>query len=1159
MPISPSTPGRRGDDDDDAGVELWLEVGARQNALPPQLDAEQRRVVAHRGSPLLVLAGPGTGKTTTLVEAMATRLGGSTLRHGTLADDALKPEQVLGLTFSRSAAADWRDRLISRLGGGVTPSVSTFHSFAFSLVRRYPHLLGLMAAPRLLAGHEEETAVRDVVRALLESSPTHWPSHVRAAAVTHEFARQVRAAVARARSFEKSPMDLRGYADAMNKPQWHVVADVLEQYEFWLESADAFDYASLISTARVLLSKGEVAEQIHHQVRAIFVDEFQDTDAAQVQFLRALVGPQCDLVVVGDPDQSIYAFRGAQVRGILDFADTFGTAKSPVEVIALRNCRRFGQVLRTAAQVEISKVDYAGSAVWADARAAHRNPVCDPMWAGAGAGTGAGAESAPESDVLGMADGAVDVFLAADARSEASVIAERIRALRQSGADYSDIAVLSRTVEHLVPLRRGLIAAGIPVDVRGDHTPIRHEQAVLPLLNALLLIESPHTVSPEVARELLMSPLCGIDPVDLRRIIRHVRTSVATEDAANRPSTAQVLTHLVADEKSLTTITPAIAGPAALAALTSFHRIVGRARAAHDDGGSIEQVLWHLWNGDGDGRSWSSRLRKQALRGAAAGRRADRDIDSVMTLFEMASRAAHTSGKTCEVFVREVRRHSVPISQTDSAMSVSAVAIMTAHRAKGLEWDHVFIAGVQEGVWPNVVSRTGVVTADELDVDGLGSGPTPTELLAEERRLFYVCMTRARRSICVSAIQGADNSRGDERASRFLLALLPESPANIDDASESNAGGDDFAHDRKPLPVLRSRGAARGSMPALVAQLRQVLENPAASARLKSEVANRLHHLRAEVQTSRSFVHPADPQGWWGVLEQTAGPTPIRPEGTLRFSPTAVELLDECALKWFLERQMSAQTLTATSATFGSIIHAVGEFIAASATPLTLPEVQAHIDRIWHQVGYQAPWVGTRQREAMTEAVTRFLEWHNARLAAGASVAGVEFDIRADVSVTDSDGITHEVTVVGRADRLEVIVDAAGAHAHVFDIKSYSKKPTADAVGSNIQLALYAMAVEQESTRAGASYASVDAGLVMVKLADGPRMPKVMTISENAVADFDVRLPLAEAASKIRKETFPAVAGKGCRYCRLKVCCPLYMPQDQTAASDDEEVGDVAD
>ena len=469
--VAPTTGADSGSSAALGDVSIHLDLTPANPSTPADLDPQQRAVVEHRGAPLLVLAGPGTGKTTTLIEAMVARLQGP---------DRLRPEQVLGLTFGRQAAADWRDRLISRLGGGLVPAVSTFHAYAFSLVRQHADQLGLMASPRLLAGHEEDIAVRDQLRSLIHNDAADWPDHLRAAGVTHEFARQVRAAVSRARSFNLDAEQVRAMAQSARKPEWSLVADVLAQYEFWLESADVFDYAGLISTADALARTPQVASQIHDQIRAVFVDEFQDTDAAQVELLKAIVGPGCELVVVGDPDQSIYAFRGAQVRGILDFAEHFGTVEQPAIAMALQTCRRFGSRIRAAADIEINKVDYAGSAVWAAARTAHRDPLCIGSATSTSTNTNTNARDITVADTITATDSvhapivssataqdSVSIFLAADARSEAAEIAERIRALRHAGARWDDIVVLTRTVDQIEPLRRAFVAADIPVAAAG--------------------------------------------------------------------------------------------------------------------------------------------------------------------------------------------------------------------------------------------------------------------------------------------------------------------------------------------------------------------------------------------------------------------------------------------------------------------------------------------------------------------------------------------------------------------------------------------------------------------------------------------------------------------------------------------------------------------
>ena len=1156
--VAPTTGADSGSSAALGDVSIHLDLTPANPSTPADLDPQQRAVVEHRGAPLLVLAGPGTGKTTTLIEAMVARLQGP---------DRLRPEQVLGLTFGRQAAADWRDRLISRLGGGLVPAVSTFHAYAFSLVRQHADQLGLMASPRLLAGHEEDIAVRDQLRSLIHNDAADWPDHLRAAGVTHEFARQVRAAVSRARSFNLDAEQARAMAQSARKPEWSLVADVLAQYEFWLESADVFDYAGLISTADALARTPQVASQIHDQIRAVFVDEFQDTDAAQVELLKAIVGPGCELVVVGDPDQSIYAFRGAQVRGILDFAEHFGTVEQPAIAMALQTCRRFGPRIRAAADIEINKVDYAGSAVWAAARTAHRDPLC--IGSATNTNTNTNARDITVADTITATDSvhapivssataqdSVSIFLAADARSEAAEIAERIRALRHAGARWDDIVVLTRTVDQIEPLRRAFVAADIPVAAAGDETPIRRDQAVAPLLDALLLIERPTSISAAVARELLVSPLCGVDPADLRRIVRDVRKHAGGDTT---PSTPEVLCMLVADPEATSEINPSIA-PVGLAALKAFHLCTSRARTLLNNGAGVEEVLWAVWNGNGTSHSWPVRLRRQSLRGGAGGRRADRDIDAVMTLFEMASRAGHTRGRTCQGFVSDVRGQQVPVSEVRSSIIGSAVAVMTAHRAKGLEWDHVFIAGVQEGVWPNVISRTGLVTADEMQHGGLSTVQTAAELLAEERRLFYVCVTRAKRSVVVSAVQGADNSPNDERPSRFLMSMLPATDGFDAAAAAELERAEPGAHSL--LPVLRTRGASASSLTALVAQLRRVLGDSETSAEIKHEAARRLAMLAQRVPVRHNGPHPALPESWWGAREVTVGPRPVRPPEPLRLSPTAVESVATCSLRWFFERQMSAQTLTGTAAAFGSVVHAVCEHIALSPTQLTAADVEQEIDRIWGQMGYQATWIGTRERDVMSQAVERFLVWHQEQIDAGVTVAGVEVDIRAEVTVLDDTGTPHAVVIAGRADRIDTTSSpSSGTHAVVYDIKSYKRAPSKKDVATNIQLALYALAVEKGGTDKVPDAASVDAGLVLVKVPAKVRspLPKVMTQSGVDQGDFDVEPVLASAAATLRAEVFEALPGKHCDFCQMKVCCPAKMPSDKVQSDEDTETADDDD
>ncbi|NDB18633.1 MAG: hypothetical protein EB027_05145, partial [Actinobacteria bacterium] len=451
--------------DEPATLSL-LRVGA--DATPPLLDPEQQVVVSHRGAPLLVLAGPGTGKTTTLVEAMLARICG---------DDALECAQVLGLTFGRAAAEQWRERVAVRLGA-QPPTVTTFHSCAFALLRRFPEIVHLAGPPRLLAGYEEQTVVREVISAALELGKIEFPENLRIAALTAEFGRQLRAVMARARGAGISARRLKDEAIAAGDRSWQLAADLFATYERFLEDSDSFDYASLIVTATAIAQDPHVRGELHRSYRAVFVDEYQDTDPAQVEFLKALVGPECDLVAVGDPDQSIYAFRGADVRGILNFVDDFSEPGRPAQVAVLRTCRRFSPDIRTIADIGLNRVNYAGTSWWATVREAHRSPLC--------------VGAAPTEP-------AVSVTLCADPRVEAAQIVEDIRRLRQQGESFSSMAVLVRNAEQITPILRECAAAGVPAVAAGDAQPVATNAAVIALMDALIVAESPHSATPAIA------------------------------------------------------------------------------------------------------------------------------------------------------------------------------------------------------------------------------------------------------------------------------------------------------------------------------------------------------------------------------------------------------------------------------------------------------------------------------------------------------------------------------------------------------------------------------------------------------------------------------------------------------------------------------------
>ena len=298
----------------------------------PQLDASQQAVVDHAGGPLLVLAGPGTGKTTTIVESVAARI-----------ERGLDPESVLVLTFGRKASAEVRERVTSRLSVVTRePLARTFHSYAFGLLRREAARRG-QPTPRLLTGAEQTVRVRE----LLAGRPTGGPT--RCAPLSRRRASRGSCVTWCCVPTSAGSLPTTCAASAASTP----ARSGLPPGEFMAEYAEvtalgdpsAYDPAELIRAVVDMWRADPDALAAERAARsAVFVDELQDTDPAQVELLSMLCGGGGDLVAVGDPDQSIYGFRGADPRAVDDFPERFRHAdgRRADVVAALHTSRRSG-------------------------------------------------------------------------------------------------------------------------------------------------------------------------------------------------------------------------------------------------------------------------------------------------------------------------------------------------------------------------------------------------------------------------------------------------------------------------------------------------------------------------------------------------------------------------------------------------------------------------------------------------------------------------------------------------------------------------------------------------------------------------------------------------------------------------------------------------
>ncbi|SHH98565.1 ATP-dependent helicase [Streptomyces sp. 3214.6] len=1061
---------------------------------PPRLDAAQRSVVDHGSGPLLVLAGPGTGKTTTLVESVAARIA-----------RGADPARVLVLTFSRKAAVELRDRMALRMGAARAPQATTFHSYCYALIRAHQDADLFVEPLRLLSGPEQDVAVRELLAGQLDLqrlglAHVRWPDELRACLTTRGFADEVRAVLARSRELGLDPAALDAFAHRIGRPDWRAAAAFLAEYLDVLDLHGVIDYAELVHRAVLLAHRPEAAERLAAQYDAVFVDEYQDTDPAQVRLLHALAGDGRTLVAFGDPDQSIYTFRGADVNGILDFPQAFPRPDGrPAPVEVLRTSRRSGAALLAATRLLTQRMPL--TRLPAEKVRAHR-------------------ELAAARD-----SGRVEVYTYPTPGTELDNVADILRrAHLEDGVPWGEMAVLVRAGSRTIPtVRRALTAAGVPLDIDGDDLPLRHEPAVAPLLTALRAVaeasvrpqedsddaraDAPCLLDTETALTLLTSPLAGMDAADLRRLGRALREEERAAGNPLPPPSDELLARALAEPERLVAHDPTYArGAQRLGALLA----TARERLAR--GGTAEEALWDLW----DGTPWPARLERAARRGGAAGRNADRDLDAVCALFATAARAEErTGGRGALNFLAEIEAEDIAADTlTRRAVRPDAVRLMTAHRAKGLEWSLVVVAGVQEGLWPDLRRRGSLLEADRIGRDGLAEPLTPGALLAEERRLFYVAATRARERLVVTAVK-APADDGDQ-PSRFLTELGVE-PKDV------------TGRPRRPLSVA-----------ALVAELRATTVDPRASATLREAAARRLARLAALAdEDGRPLVPSAHPYRWWGMFEPTESKVPLRNrDQPVVLSGSALDqLANTCALQWFLGREVKADAPATAAQGFGNVVHVLADEVASGHTPADLDVLMERLDSVWNALAFDAPWKSTHEKAHARAALERFLKWHVMDRTGRTPVAS-EHDF--DVTLEAGD---YEVRIRGQMDRVEA--DGEG-RAYVVDFKTGKQAPTAREVERHPQLAVYQLAVREgavDEAFDGVRPAPGGAELVQLrqgaaKRDGGESLPKVQAQEalEGAAGEWVGDL-LATAAGKVLDERFTPTAGQQCTHCAFRASC----------------------
>ena len=1078
------------------------------------LDVPERRLLAHEAGFLRVLGGPGTGKTTLLAERVARHLA---------APSAPLPRAPLVLVGDRRAAAALRERISARRralpGDTVAPRASreplvrSVHSYAFAVLRRHAERRG-EAPPRLLPGAQQDAMVRELLAGEVDGvgTPSGWPARMGAALEAPAFAAEVRDLLLRAAERGLGPRELRDLGRAHGVAAWQAAGRFFRTYEEVtllraaagranpLASAPPLDAAELVAAVLdAFAADPALLDAEREAVRHLVVDDAQDMDPQQFELVRTLGVTAADWVLAGDPDSSVLGFRGADPTLLRD-ADPAGRA-----TVVLTVDHRGAPAVRAAV-----------------ARVVDALPGAGPARARGGPPPGAEGSGAPD---VPDEPGEVSVRVLPTPGRQAAWAADRLRrAHLVDGVPWSRMAVIVRSVSlSLPPLRRALLAAGVPLAVPADDTPLAALPAVRPLLELLRLAADPTRLDADAVLGLLVSPLGGAEPLGLRRLRRGLlrrhaeRGGDAGTTAAERSSDellVAVLAVLGAGDEAelLAGLPPGDTGP-----LRRIGGLLAAAREAIARGAAVPDVLWSLWAGSGLQERWVA----TSERGGVGGAQADRDLDAVVALVERAARfVADLPGGTVAGFVAQAEDQRIRADTlAPRSPDGEAVALLTAHASRGREWDVVVVPDVQEGIWPDL-RRRGTLLGVERLVDLLAgvpddpavSGQAP--LLAEERRLFAVALSRARRAVHVSAVEAEDVT-----PSRFLDDAEPP--------GEAGATGPDGPGD---LPDGR-RGGARGRtgrslvLAELVGELRAAVTDPRCEPVRRERAAAQLARLAV------AGVPGADPDDWYGLLAVSTS-APLRPAGTaVTVSPSAVETITACPLRWALQTHGGDDSDSLASVT-GSLVHALVERAAEGAGERELHEA---LDAAWASVDAGAPWF-SRQELGRTRAMLRsFLAWRESSRRELTEVA-----VESDLEVAVAEG----VTVRGRVDRLEV--DDRGRPV-IIDVKTGKNAVTKRDAESHPQLAVYQLA-----TALGA-FAEHLAGPGSTDARSTPGGARLVYLSRSAAAVKErTQAPLdaegverwrATVAAAARATEGPVFVGQEndvCPRCPVRTACPVH-------------------
>lgn len=629
------------------------------------LNEQQKKAVVTTSGPVLVLAGAGSGKTRALTHRIA----------WLIEEEGVNPYNIMAITFTNKAAGEMKERVDQLIGSGSAVWVSTFHSTCVRILRRYIDRLGFDNNFTIYDTDDQKGIIKEVCKKL--SIDTKMLKE-----------RTILAAISSAKDGLVSPAEYE--MQNMGDYNGSRIAKAYQEYQAALRKNNALDFDDLIvKTVELFKNVPEVLDSYQNRFRYIMVDEYQDTNTAQFELIRLLAAKYRNLCVVGDDDQSIYKFRGANIRNILDFEKVYPEAC----VIKLeQNYRSTQNILDAANAVIKNNIGRKEKALWTDKK-----------------------------------DGASIHFQQFDtALDEADYIAESVRTKkREIRADYGDCAVLYRTNAQSRMLEERFIMKSIPYQVVGG-VNFYSRKEIKDILAYLKTIDNGRD---DVAvKRIINVPKRGIGATTILRVQEYADSrSISFYDALREAD--QIMTI----GKSASKLKPFVTMIQAFRSKLEFFNLEELVKDILETTGYVKELE------ESDAEDAEDRIE---------------NID------ELISKAAAYDEAHDEPNLSEFLEEVALVADIDQVSDdTNKVLLMTLHSAKGLEFPHVYLSGMEDGVFPSYMTIT---SDDPLEIE-------------EERRLAYVGITRAKEDLTITCARQR-MVRGETQynpVSRFVKEIPP--------------------------------------------------------------------------------------------------------------------------------------------------------------------------------------------------------------------------------------------------------------------------------------------------------------------------------------------------------------------------------------------------